>query len=93
MTTLITTTRSHAATAIRRRLFVFLGHLFVVLGRLLDGWVAAMIANFERRAEAAALHHLNDRQLKDIGLYRCQIEAALAEAHRDRLNEQQSPGI
>jgi uncharacterized protein YjiS (DUF1127 family) len=89
MTLMITTTRSHAATAIRRRLLVFLGHL----GRLVDGWVAAMIADFERRAEAAALHHLSDRQLKDIGLYRCQIESALAEAGRDRLNERQSHGI
>lgn len=82
--TLLITTRSHAATTIRRRLFVFLGHL----GRLVDGWVAFTIANFERRAEIAALRHLSDRQLKDIGLYRGQIEGALAEASRDRLRQQ-----
>jgi len=89
VTLLTTTTRPHAATAIRRRLFVFLGHL----GRLIDGWVASIIAEFERRAEIAALRQLSDQQLKDIGIYRCQIEAGLAEAARNRLRDQQALGL
>ena len=88
MTLLISTPRFHAATAIRRRLFVFLGQL----GRLVDDWVALIIADFERRAQIAALRHLSDRQLKDIGLYRGQIEGALAEASRDRLRQQNAIG-
>jgi uncharacterized protein YjiS (DUF1127 family) len=86
--TLLTATRSNAATAKRRRLIVFLGQL----ARLVDDWVAFIIKDLERRAEIAALQHLSDRQLKDIGLYRGQIEGALAEASRDRLRQQNAIG-
>ena len=86
--TLLTTTRSSNTRLFRRRLAIFLGRL----GRLLDDWVAFIIADFERRAEIAALQHLSDRQLKDIGLYRGQIEGALAEASRDRLRQQNAIG-
>jgi uncharacterized protein YjiS (DUF1127 family) len=84
MTLITTTTRYHAATALRRRLSVLAGRL----GRLADRYVAWIIAELERRAEIAALRHLSDRQLKDIGLYRGQIEGGLAEAARDRLQQQ-----
>ncbi len=86
--TLLTTTRSNAVTLFRRRFVIFLGQL----GRLVDDWVASIIAEFERRAEIAALHHLSDRQLKDIGLYRGRIEGALDEAARDRLRQQNATG-
>jgi uncharacterized protein YjiS (DUF1127 family) len=86
--TLLTATRSNAATQIRRRLSVVLRQF----GRLVDDSAAAIIAEFERRAEIAALHHLSDRQLKDIGLYRGQIEGALDEAARDRLRQQNAIG-
>jgi uncharacterized protein YjiS (DUF1127 family) len=62
------------------------------LGRLVDDWVAHIIADFERRAEIAALQHLSDQQLKDIGLYRGHIEGALDEASRDRLRQQNTIG-
>jgi uncharacterized protein YjiS (DUF1127 family) len=86
--TLLTATRSNAATQIRRRLSVVLRQF----GRLVDDWAAAIIAELERRAEIAALQHLSDRQLKDIGLYRGQIEGALDEASRDRLRQQNAIG-
>ena len=86
--TLLTATRSNAATQIRRRLLAVLRRL----GRLVDNWVASIIAEFERRAEIAALQHLSDRQLKDIGLYRGHIEGALDEAARDRLRQQNAIG-
>jgi hypothetical protein len=38
--------------------------------RLLDGGVAAIIARRERRATNVILRQLNDRELRDIGLYR-----------------------
>jgi uncharacterized protein YjiS (DUF1127 family) len=86
--TLLTTTRSDNTRLFRRRLSIFLGRL----GRLLDDWVAFIIADFERRAEIAALQHLSDQQLKDIGLYRGQIEGAVDEAARDRLRQQNAIG-
>jgi len=64
--------------------------LLARFGRFLDRLVAAMIANAARRAERAALGRLGDRELKDIGVYRCQIEHGRADAARERLREQQS---
>jgi len=86
--TLLTTARSSNTRLFRRRLFVFLSRL----GRLVDDWVAFVISDYERRAEIAALQHMSDRQLKDIGLYRGQIEGALSEAARDRLRQQNAIG-
>ena len=86
--TLLTTTRSSNPSLFHKRIFVFLSRL----GRLADDWVAFFIADFERRAEIAALQHMSDRHLKDIGLYRGQIEGALAEASRDRLRQQNAIG-
>jgi uncharacterized protein YjiS (DUF1127 family) len=39
------------------------------LKRLVDGWVAAMIARRERHAAMLTLRHLSDRDLKDIGIH------------------------
>jgi uncharacterized protein YjiS (DUF1127 family) len=37
----------------------------------------ALAAHLERRAAIKALRQLNDRELSDIGLVRCHIEAAV----------------
>ena len=64
---------------------------FIVrLVRLLNGWIAAAIAERERRAQLAFLHSLNDRVLMDIGLNRCQIGEGLAEAAKARSLWQQA---
>jgi uncharacterized protein YjiS (DUF1127 family) len=55
------------------------------LGRLFNRWVAAMIAHRERQAALAALRYLSDRDLRDIGVYRCEIDGALAEKVLARL--------
>ena len=93
MTFLTNTPLPHATTATGRQLNVLLRRLFGKLGRLVEGCVASMIAEVERRGQLAALRHLGDRELKDIGLHRCQIESALAEAARDRLKEHRLHGI
>jgi uncharacterized protein YjiS (DUF1127 family) len=53
-------------------------------GRLINRLVAAVIARHHRQAELSALRQMSDRQLKDMGLYRCQIGAALDEAAATR---------
>jgi uncharacterized protein YjiS (DUF1127 family) len=58
---------------------------FIVrLARLLNGWVAAAIAERERHAQLTVLRTFSDRDLKDVGLNRCQIGEGLAEASKDR---------
>ena len=37
----------------------------------------AVAADWDRRAAMKALHQLDDRALRDIGLSRCQIESAV----------------
>jgi len=45
--------------------------------RLLRAWWGEIARYFVRRAAVASLHRLDDRALRDIGLERCQIEAAV----------------
>lgn len=45
--------------------------------RLVDSWVAGMLARRERQAAICALHHMSDRELRDIGLSRGRIDAAV----------------
>jgi uncharacterized protein YjiS (DUF1127 family) len=79
MNTVATTTSfAMAARTVRGGLVTLLGHL----GRHIDNWVTAAIARWESQAAAAALRQLSDRKLKDIGLRRSGIDAALAEAAR-----------
>jgi uncharacterized protein YjiS (DUF1127 family) len=40
-------------------------------------WTHAFVAYWHRRAAIKALRQLDDRALRDIGLARCQIEAAV----------------
>jgi uncharacterized protein YjiS (DUF1127 family) len=59
--------------------------LFILrLARFIDGFVANVIAKRERQAQLTDLRSLNDRELIDIGLNRCQIGEGLAEAAKTR---------
>ena len=64
--------------------------LLTRIGRLINCWTAAAIARHERQADLFALRHLNDRELKDIGLYRGDIVGNLAEAAKYRIRMQQT---
>ena len=52
--------------------------------RVINNFVAAVIAEREREANLAILRNLSDRELWDIGLARSQIGAGLAEAAKER---------
>jgi uncharacterized protein YjiS (DUF1127 family) len=52
--------------------------------RIINSFVAAVIAEREREANLAILRNLSDRELWDIGLARSQIGAGLAEAAKER---------
>jgi uncharacterized protein YjiS (DUF1127 family) len=45
--------------------------------RRLGIWAHALVAYWDRRAAVKALRQLDDRSLRDIGLARCHIEAAV----------------
>jgi uncharacterized protein YjiS (DUF1127 family) len=71
---------SHVATKIRS-----VGRSLVTA---LNRWIAAFIAHRERQATLAMLQHFGDRELKDIGIHRCEIGPALDEAARHRARRQ-----
>ena len=48
--------------------------------RLIGACAHALAVYFDRRAAIKALHELDDRGLRDIGLARCHIEAAVGGA-------------
>ena len=64
------------------------GGLGSLLNRLLNRWVAGIIAGSEREAARAALRQLDDRELKDIGIYRHQLGDAFTEIARERIRLQ-----
>lgn len=72
-------------TILRRGVVILLARI----GRLINRWIAAAIARHERQAHLFALRQLNDRELKDIGLYRDDIGGNLAEAAKHRTRMQQ----
>jgi uncharacterized protein YjiS (DUF1127 family) len=47
------------------------------LSRLFRAGLDRMVRYFARRADIASLREFDDRALRDIGLKRCQIEAAV----------------
>ncbi|MES2601888.1 MAG: DUF1127 domain-containing protein [Pseudomonadota bacterium] len=51
-------------------------------GRLIDNWVAATIARREHQVMTAMLYRFSDRDLKDIGICRGEIDFALSDTHR-----------
>jgi uncharacterized protein YjiS (DUF1127 family) len=58
--------------------------------RVINNFVAAIIAERERQANLAILRNLSDRELWDIGLARSQIGAGLAEAAKERAQLQRT---
>ena len=61
------------------------------LRRLINRFLAAIIARHERHATRDALHKLDDRHLQDFGIYRSQIDSSLEELAQTRARMQQ-PG-
>jgi uncharacterized protein YjiS (DUF1127 family) len=80
---------SATPTAIRRALAIFV----IRLARLINRWVAAVIAHREYQANLVILRSLSDRELRDIGLDRGQIGDGLAEVAKARTRMQQSGRI
>jgi uncharacterized protein YjiS (DUF1127 family) len=64
------------------------GSFLAWLGRLADRVVVAAIARHERQAQLAALCMFSDRELKDIGICRGEIDYGLAEAAKTRARQQ-----
>ena len=87
MTTIADIPRSTAASVAWRASAIFLARL----RRFINRSVAAAIAHRERQASRRALCRLDDRELQDIGVYRCQIEDAAADAARTRAELQRRP--
>jgi uncharacterized protein YjiS (DUF1127 family) len=50
------------------------------LGRLLGGWVTGLMTYWARREAIKVLGEMDDRALRDIGIARSQIEAAVGGA-------------
>ena len=61
------------------------------LRRLVNRFLAAVIARHERHAARVALHRLDDRQLQDLAMTRSEIESRLEELAQTRARMQQ-PG-
>ena len=84
--TMLNNTSSYSPVAFRRSLRYFI----LRFGRFVNGLVAAMIAERERQAQINVLRRFSDRELKDIGLNRSEIDYGLAEAAKYRSRCQQS---
>lgn len=54
------------------------------IGRVVNNFVAAIIAQREHQANLAILRTLSDRELTDMGLTRSQIRGGLTEAAKER---------
>lgn len=65
--------------------------LLARLRRLINRFLAAVIARHERHAAREALRRLDDRQLQDLAMTRSQIESRLEELAEMRARMQQ-PG-
>jgi uncharacterized protein YjiS (DUF1127 family) len=75
-------------TYIRRRIDILLARV----GRLINGWVAAAIARRERQAALYMLRRFSDRELKDIGLCRGDLDYRLEDAAKYRNRSWRSRG-
>lgn len=80
--TMLSNIQRHPLATVRNRSSV--GGFLVWLGRLVDRLVAAAIARHERQAELVALRQLSDRELKDIGICRGEIDYGLDAAAKTR---------
>jgi uncharacterized protein YjiS (DUF1127 family) len=70
MTMITSVSDSAAAVPIGRRFATYLGDC-------INHWLAAWIAHKEREVARKMLLNFNDRQLRDMGLRRSQIDGAL----------------
>ena len=86
MTTLNHTSSDSVIPAFKRSL----RFLAIRLARRFNDRVSAVIAHREQQAQRFILHRLSDRELKDFGLNRLQIDEGLAEAATARSRRQQS---
>ena len=78
MAMLSTTTSPSKSSILRKRAIVLLARL----RRFVNDWVAEALAYRERQAAIYALRQYDDRELKDIDLYRGQIEQVICNASR-----------
>ena len=78
MTMLSTISYPNQPSILRRKSILLLARLW----RTLNSWVAAVLAYRARRAALFALRQWDDRELRDIGLYRCQIDDVIGSASR-----------
>ena len=85
MTLLNSSTGYYHGTARVRRSLRSVGRRFL---SLVNGWVAAFIAQREYQASLTFLRGLSDRELRDMGLHRGQIGPALEDAARYRASRQ-----
>jgi uncharacterized protein YjiS (DUF1127 family) len=81
--TMLSPTQSRSSPPLRRIVLLTAARL----RRLMNGWAAALIAHRERQAAIAALRRLDDRELKDMGVYRGDIEDLVAKAAEARLRQ------
>jgi uncharacterized protein YjiS (DUF1127 family) len=81
MTMPSTTTNAPTSSAVRRNAIILLARL----RRVVNTWVAEALAYRERQASLCALRQYDDRELRDVGLYRCQIEQVIGNASHRRM--------
>jgi len=79
-----TTGYTPASGSVRRAIGYFLARA----GRLINHFVAALIEQRARQASLVLLRSFDDRQLRDIGLDRGTLEGGLAEAAKERSQQQ-----
>ena len=85
--TMLNTIPTSATRPFAWRTAVFLARL----RRLINRFLAAVIARHERHAARVALHRLDDRKLQDLAITRSEIESRLEELAQTRARMQQ-PG-
>ena len=85
--TMLTTIPTSATRPFAWRTAIWLARL----RRLINRFLAAVIARHERHAARVALHRLDDRQLQDLAMTRSEIESRLEELAQTRARMQQ-PG-
>ena len=68
------------------------GGLGILLNRLVNRWVAGIIARCEREAAGTALRRRDDRELKDIGIDRQLGDTSTEMRQRMRLQRREQTG-
>ena len=84
--TMLNSTSSHFARSAARPSPAYRKARFVLksLAHLINGWIAAAIAQRERQANLYILRKLGERELRDMGLSRNRIGDGLREAAEER---------